>query len=581
MDITVMWCFLFDVDGTLTPSRLKISESMKNTLKKLKNHPQVSCVAIVGGSNMKKQKEQLGEEVLNSLDYVFSENGLVAFKKNQCFHRQNLVKYLGEDNYQRLVNTTMKIFANLDLPVKRGTFLELRSGMLNISPIGRSCSQEERMQFYHLDQQRNIRDQIIIQLQQQLQDLNLAFVSGGQISIDIFPQGWDKRYCLQHFDASQFDRIFFFGDRTSPTGNDHLIYKHLKGFRVTCPQDTEYLLNNLVFNDMSNNLIQFNNLYHRWQYQQEEINWDHIKSISSQDLIQYEDLSHVELNPTQAELTILKLNGGLGTSMGCTGPKSILPVRQQDTFLDILLEQAEQISAGFVLMNSFFTHDNLEMQQIIKNHPLVKVNQIIQSKYPRILEKNHQWVASAYPDCGKAGYYPPGHGDVYPCIQKANLSSEYIFISNCDNLDATYDPHIFSYLKKNPEIDFLMEMTPKTDKDVKGGTVFRDESGLRLIEVAEVPANKMDLFLSAELFNTNNIWLKTNSIPAELPLRVICNKKKLQGEPVIQLETAMGDAIRFFNNPKIMIVPRSRFSPVKKNTDLDRVRNFYDNRAFN
>ena len=85
-----------------------------------------------------------------------------------------------------------------------------------------------------------------------------------------------------------------------------------------------------------------------------------------------------------------------------------------------------------------------------------------------------------------------------------------------------------------------------------------------LIEVAEVPADKMDLFLSAELFNTNNIQLKTNSIPAELPLRVICNKKKLQGEPVIKLETAMGDAIRFFNNPKIMIVPRSRFSPVLK-----------------
>lgn len=570
-----MSCFLFDVDGTLTPSRLTISTLMKNTLQKLKNHPRVSCVAIVGGSNMKKQKEQLGEEVLSLFDYVFSENGLVAFKNNECFHRQDFIKYLGEDKYKRLINTTMKIFADLDLPVKRGTFFELRSGMLNISPIGRSCSQEERIQFYNLDQQMGIRDQISQKLQSELLDLNLNFVSGGQISIDVFPMGWDKRYCLQHFDQSKFDNVFFFGDRTSPTGNDHLIYKHLNGFKVTSPQDTQFLLENLVLNnetEQANNFIQFNNLYHRWQYQQEEIKWDQVKSISANNLVKYIDLPESNLNPTSDELMVLKLNGGLGTSMGCTGPKCILKVRNNDTFLDILLDQASKISAGFALMNSFFTHGNTIMQEIINKHN-VNTIQLIQSKYPRILEKNHQWAPVAFPESGKSGYYPPGHGDVYNCIKKANIKSKYIFVSNCDNLSATYDAKILSYLKAHPDIDFLLEMTPKTKKDVKGGTVFQDSNGLRLIEVAEVPKNQMEMFLNAELFNTNNIWLKQSSIPQDIPLRVICNKKKYNAHGVIQLETAMGDAIRFFKNPKILVVPRTRFSPVKKNSDLEVLRN--------
>jgi phosphomannomutase len=566
-----MYCCLFDVDGTLTPSRLAISEETKQVLQQLKESKKVACVAIVGGSNMEKQKEQLGEDVLAMFDYVFSENGLVAFHQMECFHQQSLLKKIGEENYKRLVNQTLKVLADTDIPVKRGTFIELRTGMVNVCPIGRSCNLSERIDFYNFDLKHKVRDTIAAKLSQSLAELNLRFVSGGQISLDVFPKGWDKRYCLQHMDTTKFSKIFFFGDRTDPGGNDHEIYRHLKGYRVTCPEDTRFWLEQMVLKD-SPDLENFNSLYHQWRFQQDNIDWNQIKPVKPTDVIHYDSLPQ----PTQLapdDLCVVKLNGGLGTSMGCTGPKCILKVDDDNTFLDIILEQSKTNQAKFALMNSFFTHHNQEMQSIIVNYQ--GVIQFQQSKFPRILEDSHRLLPCAEKSSGKAGYYPPGHGDIYRCLQREQIDSEYVFVSNCDNLDATYDPKIYAYLKQHPGVDFLMEMTAKTDADVKGGTVFQDENGLRLVEVAEVDDQNMEGFLSAPLFNTNNIWFKTAAIPKEMPLRVIRNKKSYGGLPIIQLETAMGDAIRFFKNPRILQVPRSRFSPVKKLCDLEALRKKY------
>ncbi|KAM9179070.1 phosphomannomutase 2 isoform 2-T2 [Mergus octosetaceus] len=139
---------LFDVDGTLTAPRQKITAEMAEFLQRLR---QKVKVGVVGGSDFEKIKEQLGEDVVEKFDYVFPENGLVAYKDGKFFSKQNIQGHLGEDILQDLINYCLSYIAKIKLPKKRGTFIEFRNGMLNVSPIGRSCSQEERIEFYELD----------------------------------------------------------------------------------------------------------------------------------------------------------------------------------------------------------------------------------------------------------------------------------------------------------------------------------------------------------------------------------------------------------------------------------------------
>ncbi|KAM9222799.1 phosphomannomutase 2 isoform 2-T2 [Leptosomus discolor] len=110
-------------------------------------------VGVVGGSDFEKIKEQLGEDVVEKFDYVFPENGLVAYKDGKFLSKQNIQGHLGEDILQDLINYCLSYIAKIKLPKKRGTFIEFRNGMINVSPIGRSCSQEERVEFYELDKE--------------------------------------------------------------------------------------------------------------------------------------------------------------------------------------------------------------------------------------------------------------------------------------------------------------------------------------------------------------------------------------------------------------------------------------------
>lgn len=132
---------LFDVDGTLTIPRGEITTDMMSFMKGLSEEV---MVGIVGGSDLPKQIEQMRCDIVNVFPYNFSQNGLVAYKNGQLIEEQTISKYLGEDGVKRLVNWVMRYLSDLDLPVKRGTFIEFRSGMFNISPIGRNCSREER-----------------------------------------------------------------------------------------------------------------------------------------------------------------------------------------------------------------------------------------------------------------------------------------------------------------------------------------------------------------------------------------------------------------------------------------------------
>ncbi|GAB2232183.1 hypothetical protein Drorol1_Dr00011210 [Drosera rotundifolia] len=227
---------LFDVDGTLTMPRKVVAPDMLEFMQKLRK---VVTVGVVGGSDLVKISEQLGDTVLEDYDYVFSENGLVAHKDGKLIGTQSLRSFLGDEKLKEFINFTLHYIADLEIPIKRGTFIEFRSGMLNVSPIGRNCSQEERDDFEKYDKIHNIRGKMVEILRQKFAHLNLTFSIGGQISFDVFPQGWDKTYCLRYLE--DFHEIHFFGDKTYKGGNDHEIFESERtiGHTVTSPEDTK------------------------------------------------------------------------------------------------------------------------------------------------------------------------------------------------------------------------------------------------------------------------------------------------------------------------------------------------------
>lgn len=233
---------LFDIDGTLTIPRQKIKQDMVDALLQMYNNDNYD-LGFVGGSDLNKQLEQLGEENMHLFTWKFTENGLVAYYENELINKTNLIDHLGEACYQKLINVCLSVLSKTNIPIKRGNFIELRNGMINISPIGRSCSQEERDEFYKWDETHKIREKIIRSIKEKVPEMDLNFSIGGQISIDIFPKGWDKTYCLQ-FLKDKYEKIYFFGDKTSPGGNDYEIFidPRVESFSVKKYLETIYLM---------------------------------------------------------------------------------------------------------------------------------------------------------------------------------------------------------------------------------------------------------------------------------------------------------------------------------------------------
>ncbi|KAK9393318.1 phosphomannomutase 2 [Crotalus adamanteus] len=237
---------LFDVDGTLTAPRQKITSEMADFLQALR---QKVKVGVVGGSDFEKIQEQLGEDVVGKYDYVFPENGLVSYKDGKLLHIQSIQDHMGEELLQDLINYCLSYIAKIKLPRKRGTFIEFRNGMLNVSPIGRSCNQVERMEFFELDKREQIRERFVADLRRDFAGKGLTFSIGGQISFDVFPNGWDKRYCLGIVAQDNFEQIYFFGDKTMPGGNDYEIYTDPRtlGHSVSSPEQTKEICEALFF----------------------------------------------------------------------------------------------------------------------------------------------------------------------------------------------------------------------------------------------------------------------------------------------------------------------------------------------
>jgi len=232
---------LFDVDGTLTESRQLIKPEMETLLlEKLKAKVKVG---LVSGSDLKKLAEQMGgDDVIQKFDYVFPENGLVAYQNGELIDKMDISKHMGEEKLQTFINFCLHYMADLNLPIKRGTFVEFRNGLINICPVGRSCSQEQRIQFNQLDLEQGIRKKFVEVLNEKFPEksFGLHFAIGGQISIDAFPTGWDKRFCLRHIESNGFKEIHFYGDRTEEGGNDYQLYADNRtlGHAVTSPNDT-------------------------------------------------------------------------------------------------------------------------------------------------------------------------------------------------------------------------------------------------------------------------------------------------------------------------------------------------------
>ena len=227
---------LFDVDGTLTIPRGEVTSEVNSFLDDL---AKVVTVGIVGGSDLPKQQEQLGNDAHTRFSWNFSQNGLCAYKAGEQLPAQSLSIFLGDEKIKEIVNWVMIYLAGVDIPIKRGTFIEFRTGMFNISPVGRNCSREERNDFEKFDLANGIRSTMVEKMREQFKDLNLTYSIGGQISFDVFPQGWDKTYCLQYLEG-QYDEIHFFGDKTFVGGNDYEIFEDSRtvGHTVTSPEDT-------------------------------------------------------------------------------------------------------------------------------------------------------------------------------------------------------------------------------------------------------------------------------------------------------------------------------------------------------
>lgn len=232
---------LFDVDGTLSPARQEVSQEMIDLLQKVRKH---CAIGFVGGSDFAKIKGQLqlpGQpDILTQFDYCFSENGLTAYRLGKPLASQSFIGWIGEEKYKKMVKFILGYISQLDIPIMRGTFIEFRNGMINVSPIGRNASVEERHAFEAYDKEHKIRATFVDALKKQFPDAGLTYSIGGQISFDVFPTGWDKTFALGHIKDDGWREIHFFGDKTYEGGNDYEIYSDSRtiGHSVTSPQDT-------------------------------------------------------------------------------------------------------------------------------------------------------------------------------------------------------------------------------------------------------------------------------------------------------------------------------------------------------
>ncbi|HEU4427734.1 MAG TPA: UTP--glucose-1-phosphate uridylyltransferase [Myxococcota bacterium] len=296
---------------------------------------------------------------------------------------------------------------------------------------------------------------------------------------------------------------------------------------------------------------------------------------------------------------VIKLNGGLGTTMGMTQAKSLLPVKDGLTFLDVIalqiraLADATGVRVPLVLMNSFRTRAD-SLAALAKHGPLsgALAPDFMQHKVPRLLASDLTPVS--WPQHPEHEWCPPGHGDLYTALVTSGALGAmlaaglyYAFVSNSDNLGAALDLALLGRFAESGA-PFAMEVKRRSEADKKGGHLARAKNGrLVLRETAQCPQDEIASFQDVslyEFFNTNNLWMDLRALRRALdesggvlPLPFICNEKNVDPRDassprVIQLETAMGAAISCFDGAQAVQVSALRFAPVKTTSDLLAIR---------
>jgi UTP--glucose-1-phosphate uridylyltransferase len=281
------------------------------------------------------------------------------------------------------------------------------------------------------------------------------------------------------------------------------------------------------------------------------------------------------------KLVVIKLNGGLSTTMGGRIPKCVLTAKNGLSYLEIVLAQIEalsrkiEIDIPLVLMNSFFTHAST---MEIVNRRKAKALTLLQSQTPRLLRNDFSPLNTGTDD----DWSPPGHGDLFDSLKRSKMLEDLLdkgykwaFVSNLDNLAAYPESWVLDLMDES-DVDFILEVTDRTNEDKKGGAPVVRNGLLELLEIAQVsPSDRMifqDIY-RFPYFNTNNLWVNLEALshllsagPMDLP--IIQNYKNVQSQDIVQLETAMGAALGCFKKSKVLKVSRDRFFPTKKISDL-------------
>ncbi len=319
---------------------------------------------------------------------------------------------------------------------------------------------------------------------------------------------------------------------------------------------------------------------------------DPVESLPDADALpdEYETLGDTNLSKT----VVIKLNGGLGTSMGLSKAKSLLQVKDGLSFLDIIAKQAQAQNMPVVLMNSFSTQtDSLEVLNKYSGLNGDLNQDFLQHKVPKIRQSDMS--PAEYAENPALEWCPPGHGDIYTALITSGMLDdlliagyEYAFVSNSDNLGAVVDNRILGYFIDH-KLPFMMEVADRTLADRKGGHLAKRSADGQLIlrESAQCPDGDVDTFQNIDIhkyFNTNNLWINLRALKRAMESRnyvlglpMIRNSKTVNprdknSDKVYQLETAMGSAIAVFEGAGAMRVPRTRFAPVKTTGDLLAVR---------
>ena len=249
------------MDGTLTPPRESLEESL---IPILENLSEVAEIGIVTGSGFEYLKQQIGALIdhpkIRKKLHLLPCNGTKHYcppksnEKHQLVFKNDMLKELGRRNFQQLMLILIEqqqSFATDRFPLT-GHFIDYRGSMINWCPIGRNATSGDREFFVEYDKsfQPSLRERYIERLQHYIdlkKVLNVEVKLGGDTSFDIFPSGWDKTYALKHF---PFYNHWFVGDRCGTKGNEKEIYDFLKhrnrAHETTSPKETGEITKRII-----------------------------------------------------------------------------------------------------------------------------------------------------------------------------------------------------------------------------------------------------------------------------------------------------------------------------------------------